>query len=126
MEFILFKFALKSMTTNNFVTNTDRERIVRMYESQIPVSEISRVLNIKRTTVHEIIKKIVRTEEILARTRGVKPSKFNDEQKMSIKGWVDEDCTISLRNIVSKIQKILVLQLVSLQRLEFWTDSIIH
>jgi len=66
---------------NNVLTNDNRARIVNSYLAQNTVADISRVMNIKRTTIHEVIKKYMRTGSFEKSKRG-KPQqpKLNDEK----------------------------------------------
>lgn len=88
---------------NCTLSNEDRSRIINSYLRKDSVNDISRIMEIKRTTVHEVIKSYMKNGSSEKLTRG-RPqySKLNSEQIETIKGWIDENCTISLRKIKEK------------------------
>jgi transposase len=86
------------MTKNKSTSNEDRERIISSYINGSSTASISQVLNIKRTTVHMIIKKYNDTCIIESEKKGGnKSEKLNQEQKNYIKQKIDDDCTLSLK-----------------------------
>ena len=92
------------MRINRTNSNSDHERIITAYLNGNSPSQISNLMDLKRTTVHQIIKKYQETGQIVAERRaGEKESKLNQEQKNAIKSWIDEDCTLSLRAITEKV-----------------------
>ena len=67
-------------------TDVDRERIIKSYLNRSSVVNISRVMALNKTTVHEIIKKYQITGKVVADKRGgLKYTKLNEEQKREIK-----------------------------------------
>ena len=92
------------MRKNNTTSDADRKRICYSYEQGLSTNDISLFLNIKKTTVHEIIKLFIKTGNVIAKKRGSSANaKLNEQQKIQIKNWVEEDVTISLKNICQKI-----------------------
>lgn len=60
------------------VTNDDWLRIIRSYIYGNTISSISEIMGIKRTTVHQIIKKYQKTNHVEAQRRGaIKKQKIN-------------------------------------------------
>ena len=88
---------------NKTLSNEDRHRIVNSYQSGNSVADISRIMAIKRTTVHEVIKKYMKNGTFERLKRG-KPrvSKLDNDQIMKIKEWIDQDCTASLKMLAQK------------------------
>lgn len=92
------------MTRNSTTTNFDRERIINSYINGSSVGEIARIMGLKRTTVHEIIKKYQTTGLIECEKRGgYNDKKLTQEQQNTIKSWVDDNCTLTLRSIVNLV-----------------------
>jgi transposase len=88
----------------NFETsNTKRQEIVDAYRTGSTPKEISRVLLIKLSTVHEIIKVYKNEDRINKKLRGRRASKLNDHQKEQIKLWVFENCSTTLKSIRAKV-----------------------
>jgi len=91
---------------NSTVSNADRERIIACYENQKKIAEISSTLNIKRTTVHQIIKLYQQTGRVNAIKRG-SPSrkKLGDNEINAVRSWIDVDSTLSLNQIAARINE---------------------
>jgi transposase len=88
---------------NNTTSNEDRKRITDAYNSGSTIMQISSVMNIKRTTVHTIIKKYIESGSYESkRIGGNRPSKMNAYQKEVMKGWVDNDCSLTLKKLKEK------------------------
>lgn len=89
---------------NKTTSDTDRERIISAYTRGDSATEIAKILQVKRATIYEIIKKYQRTNVITAAKRGNnRLPKLSDTQKNSIKLWVNENCTLTLKSIVNKV-----------------------
>jgi transposase len=89
-------------------TDEDRTRIIEAYENQRSVADIAEILGLKRSTVHGIIEvyhKQGRTTK-LARG-GHRLPKLSVEHTQRIRGWIDEDCSITLRRLTDKCRDIL-------------------
>ena len=87
------------MTRKNITLSNDvRYRIVNSYLSENIVSAIFGIMDIKRTTVHEVIEMYLRNGHSERLQRG-KPRqhKLNKEQIARIKECIDNDCTILLK-----------------------------
>ena len=55
-------------------------------------------MNIKRTALHQIIKKYLKTDNICAEKWGrSNEHKLKEAQILQIKSWIDENCTITLK-----------------------------
>jgi len=85
-------------------SNEDRERIISSYLKGITASEIGKMLNIKESTIYNIIRVYSGTGRIQrGKCGGNRPKILNEEMKLAIKTLVDDDCTISLKSISEKI-----------------------
>ena len=85
-------------------TNSDRKKIIEAYISGHCASEISTVLHLNRITVTNIIGTYTRTGRIeKLRRGGMRPSILNSEERNAIKSWIDENCTITLKENFFKL-----------------------
>jgi transposase len=94
------------MNTRKTTSDIDRHRIIDNYLEGISVTEISRILAIKRTTVIGVIKRFLNNGIVEAHSRGKRPSKLTEEQKRTIISWIDSDFTVSLKRLVQKIDNV--------------------
>ncbi|XP_049292942.1 uncharacterized protein LOC125768820 isoform X2 [Anopheles funestus] len=85
-------------------SDEDRKRIVIAYENGSPVAAIAETLNINRSTVYNVLRKYNETMKIEADKRGkVMEKKITPAIHDQIIAWIDEDCTISLYVLTSRI-----------------------
>ena len=83
-----------------------RERICSLSLQGNNLSYISHILNLKRQTVASIIKRFELTgQSQSARKGGDTRSKLLDTQKALIRHWVDNDCLLTLKQLVDKVHK---------------------
>ena len=83
----------------------EKLRIVQAYHDKIRVTEIARVMGHKVGTISQIIQKYLKTGEVVSNTQrrgGTKPKKLNNDQIAVLQGWIDDDCSISLKKISEK------------------------
>ena len=91
---------------NKTVSNEMRETIINMYLNGGKASTIANLLNINRTTAAAIIKKFLNTDKLHSeRIKNKKKSKLSEEQKNELRSWVDEDCSLSLRVLATKVRE---------------------
>jgi transposase len=82
------------------MTNEMRMKIVEAYINGNSAKTIANFLGLQRTTVHMVIKKYLSTGIIEPKTRTVfAPQKLSEENKIVIKQWIDDNCTLTLRAI---------------------------
>ena len=87
----------------NETSNSDRQRIVDSYIEGKPVKTITEVLGLNRTTVYGIIRTYTTENRIEKKPRGGRRNqKLTLEHKDRIRAFVDEDCSLSLRELVDK------------------------
>ncbi|KAG0426065.1 hypothetical protein DMUE_5992, partial [Dictyocoela muelleri] len=90
---------------NQNINNEDRNRIVQAYINGNSASDLSSIFGFKRTTIYSIIKKYKNHEPIEKKQRGGQRRKSLSEQdKGAIRGWIDENCALTLKEIKSKIE----------------------
>ena len=65
--------------------------------------EIAEILGVKRQTVHGIRKVLDSEGRRDLKRRGGSTSKLNDQQKEAIKNWIDDNITITLRELQTKL-----------------------
>jgi len=93
----------RNATTNNH----DRERVINSYLQGNSAKTIALIMQIKVTTIHEIIRKYQNTGLIVASVRGgTRSPKLTNEQKETMLSWVNENCTVTLSALKAKIQDI--------------------
>ena len=84
----------------------DRKRVVAAYERGQTVPNICEMFGLNRFTVYSILRKVRLTGVVEARKRGgTKPKKLSNDVIDSIKRWIDQDCTISLRKMQQKLEQ---------------------
>ena len=85
------------------ISDDIKERIVHAYNNGSTISNIAMVFNINRTTIQGIVKKylVFGTPARKIRMNNT-PKKLSVEQIFTIKGWLEEDCSLSLRAIAEK------------------------
>ena len=83
----------------------DRRRIVDAYVARRTVADIADLMQIPRTTVHGIIKRYQEEDRVEVQRRGgPRTKKISVEIGNTIKGWLDEDCSISLAAIKQRLE----------------------
>ncbi|XP_049298801.1 zinc finger protein 54-like isoform X3 [Anopheles funestus] len=85
-------------------SDDDRKQIISAYENGFKPAVIGHMLNVKTATVYGIIKKYKETWQIEAKKRGGNNAKLlSKEAVYSIRGWIEEDSTITLRALAEKV-----------------------
>ncbi|XP_052889313.1 uncharacterized protein LOC128297668 [Anopheles moucheti] len=85
-------------------SDEDRQRIITAYESGATPASIANMLNINKSTVYGIIKRYKDTWQIESKKRGGHRAKsLSSEAVDSIRVWIDEDCTITLKALAEKV-----------------------
>lgn len=96
------------------VTNEQQEEMLVLQSEGKTVLQIAQKLGLKRTTVHEVLKrtnKLVRTNILKLRRMKKKRRKKNknelltDEQVDLVNRWLDEDSLQSMQRIVNRLQE---------------------
>jgi len=86
------------------ISNEIRQRIVTAYENGHSKPEIAKVLGVKLPAVYAIIKIFVEENRIEKKLKGgSRNRKLGPEQIQSIQNWIDDDCSITLKVIKSRI-----------------------
>lgn len=87
------------------ISDGDRSRIVEAYLRGETTSSISRVLGIKPTTISTILRVYISENRVEAKKRGRPPvRKLSDIQKDAIRGWVDDNCSLSLSELKARCE----------------------
>jgi transposase len=102
----IFKKKFLRPASRFFDLRPKKRLAVASYIIGFSIAEIAQTLNIKRTTVHLIIKKynnfrIIESE----RKGGNKSEKHSDEKKFFLKELIDEDCTLSLKQMCNAVNE---------------------
>ncbi|KAG0430809.1 Paired box protein Pax-6, partial [Dictyocoela muelleri] len=85
--------------------SSKRETVICLYKSGHEISDISRSIDVKRSTVYNIIKRYNETNSTAHLPKGGdKRSVLSNNVKNKIKEWLDENCLLTLREIVEKIR----------------------
>uniref|UniRef100_A0A182SU47 Paired domain-containing protein n=1 Tax=Anopheles maculatus TaxID=74869 RepID=A0A182SU47_9DIPT len=85
-------------------SDADRQHVLSAYEKGTPPSEISRLLNVKKSTVYGIIRRYKDTWQMEAKKRGGNRAKLLPREAVdSIRDWIEEDCTVTLKTLGEKI-----------------------
>ncbi|XP_052890193.1 uncharacterized protein LOC128298480 [Anopheles moucheti] len=85
-------------------SDEDRQRIITAYESGATPASIGNMLNINKSTVYGIIKRYKDTWQIESKKRGGHRAKsLSSEAVDSIRVWIDEDCTLTLKALAEKV-----------------------
>ena len=86
------------------LSNSTRESIIYNYNRGIAIKDISEILRVPKGTIYSIIKIYRRETRVNALPRGGdRRSKLKDEDKERIRSFVDDDPTITLRKLVSRV-----------------------
>ena len=86
------------------VTNEMRKVIVESYTNGYGVKQISSMLNLKYTTVYAIISIFQKEDRIVQKVKGGQRKKrLNEMHINAIKGWIDNDCGITLKCMKNKL-----------------------
>jgi transposase len=80
-------------------SNEMRQRIVDAYVANNNTTTISGILGVNKSTVHSVIKVYCKENRVDSKKRGGARSKLTEEAKATIRSWVDEDCSITLRRL---------------------------
>uniref|UniRef100_A0A182MLK3 Paired domain-containing protein n=1 Tax=Anopheles culicifacies TaxID=139723 RepID=A0A182MLK3_9DIPT len=81
-------------------SDADRQHIISAYENGTSAAEASQLLNVKKITIHGIIKRYKETWQIEAKKRGGNHAKLLSK---CIRGWIDEDCIVTLKALGEKL-----------------------
>ncbi|XP_035917862.1 uncharacterized protein LOC118515280 [Anopheles stephensi] len=85
-------------------SNEDRERVVTAYENGATAATISEMFNLKKPTVHGIIKKYQTQWQIEVKKSGGNRSKLLSQPAVNdVRNWIDEDCTVTLKALAEKV-----------------------
>ncbi|XP_035908216.1 uncharacterized protein LOC118510467 isoform X1 [Anopheles stephensi] len=96
--------AMQAPRRRKTTSNEDRERVVTAYENGATAATISEMFNLKKPTVHGIIKKYQTQWQIEAKKRGGNRSKLLSQQAViDVRNWIDEDCTVTLKALAEKV-----------------------
>ncbi|KFB46044.1 AGAP005022-PA-like protein [Anopheles sinensis] len=86
------------------VSDADRERIIQANDNGETPKAIASMLGLKLYTVYEILRQYWKHGKVRASKRGgVRNRKLSPAAIADIEKWLDEDCSISLRSIASKV-----------------------
>ena len=92
------------MSPRHQPSDDDRKRVVQAYIQQQTTTSISDVLGIKPQTIRAIIKLYKETGRINTLKRGGRhETKLNNHHKDTIISWINEDCSMTLQTIASKV-----------------------
>ncbi|XP_040175166.1 uncharacterized protein LOC120908323 [Anopheles arabiensis] len=91
---------------NKTTSDEDRKRVITAYENGVAGKDIALMLNLHRATVYSIIKKFQKTWNVEAAKRGGNRAKLLPEEAVqSIRTWIDEDCTVTLKALAEKVHE---------------------
>jgi transposase len=82
------------------LTNVDRKRIIDAYLTGNSMTSISELFKVHKSTVSRIIKAYVDENRYKRKPKGgIRRKSLNDVQKETIKGLVEDNCGLTLREI---------------------------
>ena len=85
------------------ISNELRERIINSFNKGFRVKDIGLMFKVNPKTVSKICQTYVKTNVIHKRKGGHRRPKLNDIQKDQIMDWIEENCTLSLKQIRDKL-----------------------
>lgn len=85
------------------ISDETRAQIIDAYDRGVDRQVICDAFSIKRQTLNSIIKVYEKENRINKKPKGGS-MKLTSEERMKIKGWLDEDCTLTLSNIQKKLE----------------------
>ncbi len=92
--------------SRRFLSDEIRRLIISHTENGCNVTTIARMMNLPRTTVSTVVSKFRNTGSIDRGNRGGdRRTKLSDEQKENVRTWVNEDATLTLEQLASKVQQ---------------------
>ena len=98
----------KNMTNRHQISNEDRQRVVLAYIAKQSIADISNILQIKRQTVKSIVNIYNATGRIDKLKRGGQSrQKLTANDKEVIRGWVDDNCSLTLNQLACKVEEVL-------------------
>jgi transposase len=100
------QYDTSTTTKNQCISNNLRALIIKNINNGHSVMEMSRILNIKQSTISKI-KKVYETtgrKDKLSRGGSLNSKKVYQEHAMQIIAWIEEDCTLTLKEIQVKIK----------------------
>ena len=87
------------------ISDNDGQRIVEAYINQKTTKDIALVLGLPPITVRGIIRVYIDENRITRKKGGSPPVvKLSDDQKATIRFWVQDNCTLALAAIKSRIE----------------------
>ncbi|KAI5151651.1 hypothetical protein ENBRE01_2287 [Enteropsectra breve] len=90
---------------NQFISNENRQRIIKAYLHGHTTAEIASFLGFKRTSVYSIIKNYKDNKGIERGVkRGVRRKILTNEQEQLIKSWIDDNCSLTLSQIKNRCE----------------------
>jgi transposase len=88
--------------TNQTISNEVRKLIIDTINSGEDQSVVAKMVKVKPTTVRAIYSAFKKTGQYKKKKVGHRKSILSDNQKEQICNWVDEDCTLTLKQLVAK------------------------
>jgi transposase len=90
-------------STRKKTSDEDRSRIIEAYSNQQKTATIAQILGINRSTVNGVIKIYQKENRITGKKRGgVQTKKLTEGHQDQIRRWVDEDCSLTLRQLKTR------------------------
>ncbi|KAI5151513.1 hypothetical protein ENBRE01_2188 [Enteropsectra breve] len=90
--------------TRRCLNNEERRQIINLYLNGQDAPQIAQIMSLKRTTVISVIKVFNSDGRITAKARGgPRGHKITDEARDAIRGWIDEDCGLTLKALTRKL-----------------------
>jgi transposase len=87
---------------NQIISNEVRKLIIHTINSGEDQSVVAKMFKVKPTTVRAIYSTFKKTGLCQKKKVGNRKSILSDSQKEEICNWVDEDCTLTLKQLVAK------------------------
>ena len=90
--------------TRNSISIEKKKDVMRLYDLGICHGEIGKILGINEKTVSSIIYR-AKKNKVLCKPRGHRHRILTAEHIERIRGWVDDDCTVTLSSLQDKIRE---------------------
>ncbi|XP_015782284.1 uncharacterized protein LOC107360179 [Tetranychus urticae] len=86
------------------ISNDVRASIVQSIRNNVPKEQIISVYGLKRQTYESIERVWIKENRVTKKKKGGTVPKLNDSDKILIKEWLDENISLTLKDLVNKIR----------------------
>jgi transposase len=88
------------------LSNDQRKRVIETYKERpdIAQNKIAKLVGTSNSSISRVIRKYEDEGEVEKKKRGGSAKKLSEEQRETLRDWVDEDCKVTLKEMKEKVK----------------------